>query len=253
MDVCEMRGGGVAGRASALKLRAGCAVLWCLTLTLLGGCSAPGGTTPGKVEGPKPEPTGAAHATPAAATATATPTASAAANNTAGSSLRKSNLSPGDRRAWRGILKWPDECEEAFEQTMGKETAGLEFYELSAGRYLVEIVCTTGAYQGYQFYSYLDETKSPPAARLLTFETYESQDEDKLQKTEKQEMWGLPEFDAKTKRLRILNKYRGPGDCGSLARYEFPEGSPVLKEFREKSKCDGKGAGNPEKWQRISP
>ena len=251
MNVCdEQRGGSVAGRASALKLRAGgAAVLSCLTLILLGGCSAPGGATPGKVEGPQPEATGAAHATPA----TATPTASAAANNTAGSSLRKSNLSPGDRRAWRGILKWPDECEEAFEQTMGKETAGLEFYELSAGRYLVEIVCTTGAYQGYQFYSYLDETKSPPAARLLTFETYESEDEDKLQKTEKQEMWGLPEFDAKTKRLRILNKYRGPGDCGSLARYEFPEGSPVLKEFREKSKCDGKGAGNPEKWRRISP
>ncbi len=220
----------------------------CLLLTLLAGCAAPGGTTAVKVEGPTPQ---AANTPRQSPSTQATPTVAATA--TPGPSLQKTNLTPADRRAWRKIIKWPDECEEAYEKTMSKETPGLEFYELSSGQYLVQIVCTTGAYQGYQFYSHLDETKSPPTARLLTFQTFESEGEGKQpKKTEMQEMWGMPTFDGRTKRLLIHNRYRGPGDCGALATYEFPDGAPRLKEFREKSECDGNYV-EPEKWKRIFP
>jgi hypothetical protein len=168
-------------------------------------------------------------------------------------SPEKVNLSYKDREAWRKIIKWPDSCEEAFNKTMHKATASLEFYELAQKQYLVEVICTLGAYQGFQIYSYLDETKSPPSARLLTLPTYESEDENKLEKKETEELWGVPEFDFKTKQLMILNKFRGLGDCGTLATYGFQRGDVQLKELRAKLTCDGKGAENPKKWGEITP
>lgn len=249
MGVCDLRRGGLAGRTRGLKIRASRAALLCLSSVWFAGCAAPGDTeTRVKVESQTPQAASTPQATPTPLPSPAASTATAPA-----ASLRKTNLTPEDRRAWRKVLKWPDDCEEAYEGTMSKETPGLEFYELAAGRYLVEVVCTTGAYQGYQFYSYLDETKSPPASRLLTFPSFDSEDGGKpKKKTEIQEMWGLATFDAKTKLLEIHNKYRGPGDCGSLATYEFPDGAPRLKEFREKSECDGNYV-EPKEWRRIFP
>jgi hypothetical protein len=246
VDVCDLRevnagAGSRAGRVRAARATA------CLLLTLLAGCSAPVGTANVKVEGPTPQAASTPRQSPspqATAAATATPAP--------GASLKKTNLTPADRRVWRKLIKWPDECEEAYEGTMSKETAGLEFYELAGGQYLVEVVCTTGPYQGYQFYSYLDETKSPPSARLLTFQTFQSEGGGPPKKTETREMWGLATFDAGTKRLEIHNRYRGPGDCGSLATYEFQDGAPRLREFREKSECDGNYV-EPREWKRIFP
>ena len=250
MDLCGWRRGNFSERIQGGRLRASSLALPCLLLTLLAGCAAPGETTTTvKVESPTPQAAATPRVSPTLAPqATPAPTAAPA-----DAALKKTNLTPADRRAWRKIIEWPDECEEAYERTMSKEIAGLEFYELTAGQYLVEVVCTTGAYQGYQFYSHLDETKSPPASRLLSFPTFESEDDGKPKKrTEIQELWGLATFDAKTKTLQIHNRYRGPGDCGSLATYEFPEGTPRLKEFREKSKCDGNYV-EPDKWPRIFP
>lgn len=164
----------------------------------------------------------------------------------------KINLSYKDRKAWHDIIKWPQSCEEAFESTMSKKTVGLEFYELADKQYLIEIKCTLGAYQGFQVYTYLDETQSRPVAKLLTFVTYESKDYDKLDNTKTEELWGLPEFNPTTKELHILNKFRGPGDCGTLATYSFQRGTPKLEEFRAKTACDGKGSNNPESWDKVA-
>ena len=249
MDVCGLRRKGLTKRMRGLKISASWALLLCLWSALFLGCAAPGGTAANvKVESPTPGATAAPHVAP-----TPSPQATPSPTNAPAVTLKKTNLTPADRRAWRKVLKWPGDCEEAYEKTMGKETPGLEFYELASGRYLVEVVCTTGAYQGYQFYLNLDETKSPPASRLLSFPSFDSEDEGKpKKKTEIQEMWGLATFDAKTKLLEIHNKYRGPGDCGSLATYEFPDGTPRLKEFREKSACDGNYV-EPRDWPRIFP
>lgn len=249
MDVCGLRCRGLAEGTRGRRLRASWAALLCLSSALFVGCAAPGGTAPKvKVESPTPEAAGTPTVAP-----TPSPQATASPTVAPNVTLKKTNLTAADRSAWRKILKWPDDCEEAYEKTMSKETAGLNFYELAAGQYLVEVVCTTGAYQGYQFYSHLDETKSPPAARLLSFPTFEPAEEGKPKKrTEMQEMWGLATFDEKTKLLTIHNKYRGPGDCGALATFEFPDGTPRLKEFREKAACDGKWV-EPEKWPRIFP
>ena len=162
-------------------------------------------------------------------------------------------LSYQDRQAWRKIINWSNDCEEAFDSTMSKEDAGLEFYELGEGAYLVEVTCTLGAYQGFQNYSHLTLSGAQPVARTLTFPTYESEDEGKLEKKETEELWGFPEFDLKRKRLTIFNKFRGLGDCGALATYSFQDGAPKLVEVRAKLKCDGQGAEDPKQWKTITP
>jgi hypothetical protein len=165
---------------------------------------------------------------------------------------KQGKLTYRDREAWRKIIGWPESCEEAFSATMSKAAAGLKFYSLGSRAYLVEITCTLGAYQGFQVYTYLDERDSPPVARLLTFPTLEYTSEKTLEKTEAQELWGLSVFDSKSRRLTVLNRFRGLGDCGTFATYGFEGEKPVLLEFRAKWDCDGMGAEDPQKWDRIS-
>ncbi|HEX8472420.1 MAG TPA: DUF1176 domain-containing protein [Pyrinomonadaceae bacterium] len=229
-------------------------------LTLLAGCASNEETRPPRQTTDTPAVAPAANTAIAANAATPQATApreiEASATPTAGASYpKKTDPTAEDRQAWRKILKWPDDCEESYAATFGAgdgKIVGLEFYELEEKKYLVEVLCASGAYQGSQVYAFLDETKSPPSGKLLTFQTYESQEEDKLDKIETQELWGLATFDDKTKRLSVLNKFRGPGDCGSLATFGFADGVAELKEFRAKTKCDGKGAGNPEAWKKIA-
>ncbi len=170
----------------------------------------------------------------------------------AASSLKKSDLTYEDRKAWREILKWPDDCEQAFDYP-DKNFGGLEFHRLADGQYLVAVTCTLGAYQGYQSYFFYDETAREPSSKLLTFESRESQDGDSLTETRSTEVWGQPDFDEKTKELKVFNRFRGSGDCGILATYEFADGAPKLKELRAKTACDGKDGGGPEKWRKIVP
>jgi hypothetical protein len=187
---------------------------------------------------PAPQPSPSAPQTPKEAAKTSPP-------------LNKSNLTYEDRKAWREMLKWSDDCEQAFDYP-DKNYGGIEFYRLAEKQYLVQVTCTGGAYQGYQVYYFYDETKQQPTAKLLNFESRESQDEKSLTKTQATELWGQATFDEKTKQLKVFNRFRGVGDCGILATYEFADGESVLKELRAKINCDGRGAGNPEKWNRVS-
>jgi len=164
--------------------------------------------------------------------------------------LAKPDLTLADRAAFRRALGWSDECESAFDAG-DSGYGGIEVDALAPGRYLIGVVCARGAYQGYRVYYFYDETRQPPAARALTFETRESPDERSLVRTSTSELWGLPTFDRRTRRLRILNKFRGPGDCGTLATYRFVEGMPELAELRAKLACDGKGAAAPERWPLV--
>ncbi|HYE13291.1 MAG TPA: DUF1176 domain-containing protein [Pyrinomonadaceae bacterium] len=235
---------GSAGALLALALGAAAA----------GGCARQGATT-GAGAGATP----AAKAENATARQTASPaqqtppppqqpTARAATPPKSGELTRE------DRNAWRGILRWPDDCERAYERTSASVggAAKLEFYELASGRHLVRVTCAGGAYQPSQVFALLDETGAQPSAKVIRFEAYESPGDD-LEKVEAEELWGLADFDAKTKRLRVLNKFRGPGDCGTLATYAFNETGAKLVELRAKTRCDGRGAEDPESWKKIVP
>lgn len=166
-------------------------------------------------------------------------------------SLPKSHLTRADRAPWRQALAWPADCEQAFQDSAAADAVGIEVYPLSAGRSLVEVRCAWGAYQGSQIYYLYDETGRPPKGQPLTFEIRESPDERSLVPSETREVWGLPAFDPKTGELVVLDKFRGPGDCGTLATYRFENGRPRLALLRAKTACDGTGADEPEKWPEV--
>ncbi|MBV8202605.1 MAG: DUF1176 domain-containing protein [Acidobacteria bacterium] len=162
----------------------------------------------------------------------------------------KHDLTLADRATFRRVLGWSDECEQGFDAT-DSGYSGVEVETLAPGRYLVGVVCARGAYQGSRVYFYYDATGQPAAARPLVFETRESPDEGSLVRTTTRELWGLPTFDRQARRLQVLNKFRGPGDCGILATYDFVAGVPRLAELRAKPVCDGKGAEEPERWPPV--
>jgi hypothetical protein len=166
-------------------------------------------------------------------------------------SLKKTGLTRADRQAWQQALGWPADCEEAFQGSAPADAAGIALYELAPGRSLVEVRCAWGAYQGSQVYYLYDETRQPASALPLTFEIRESPDERSLVRGETREVWGLPTFDPKTGQLEVLNKFRGPGDCGTLSTYRFVEGRVILAKLRAKVACDGQGAETPETWPEI--
>src|SRR5262245_46398212 len=75
-----------------------------------------------------------------------------------------------DREAWRAQLAWPEDCERAFALTDASEDSGLVVHELEAGRMLIEVRCAAGAYQPSAVLMQVDASRTPPVARVLSFE-----------------------------------------------------------------------------------
>jgi hypothetical protein len=165
---------------------------------------------------------------------------------------KKTNLTTNDRVAWYEILKWPKKCEEAFRQTSPLEQgfAGVEFYSLGRGEYIVEVVCYSGAYQPGSIFMYYDERR-PLSARALKLKGFETEDEPG-KVLEYSEINGLTKFNRKRKELEILSKYRGAGDCGKFVRYKIERGEAEVIEAREQE-CDDNRIGrdiDPRRWPR---
>jgi hypothetical protein len=190
-----------------------------------------------------------------AAAGTAAVRAAESDAHTSSAAPAKENVTRAGRSAWRKVIQWPDDCEESFDYP-DPNLGGISFYALGRQRYLVEVVCTLGAYQGYQRYYLLDESDGPTLATPLKFTVYEAVGErgDRLERKQSEEVWGTPEFDVKARRLTVLNRFRAIGDCGTLSAYVLEQGRPRLKELRAKVNCDGGGAENPKLWpkQRVS-
>src|SRR5687768_5759802 len=90
----------------------------------------------------------------------------------------KNDATRADRAAWRGVLAWPDTCEEAYEAAYaeGDEYGGLEFHRLRRGLYLVEVVCDGGGIQPSAVFFLFDQ-KSRRRARPLKLRGFDSADE----------------------------------------------------------------------------
>lgn len=150
--------------------------------------------------------------------------------------LKKSNLSYEDRKAWRAILKWPDTCEEDFDNRNGS-WSGLKFWRINSSEYLVQVQCFLAAYQPSQMYLYYKENP-PISAKVLSFTTYDRK-QTKIFAKQLTELAGFSNFNDQTKELSIETKYRNNGDCGSLSIYRIVAGEAKLKEYRAKFECDG--------------
>jgi len=111
-------------------------------------------------------------------------------------------------------------------------------YQLEDTKYLVQIICFLGAYQGsYQFFLY-SINGGNHQINLLDFITFEDTNNG-LNIVETNLLTGYPEFDSDSKKLTIDRKARGLGDCGSYALYQWKTHDFQLTEYRYKGECDG--------------
>ena len=155
------------------------------------------------------------------------------------------------RAAWRKIINWPTECEDAFQKTYPDtdDFGGLEFYRAGKFQYLVQITCYPGAYQpGSVMAWYYAKSQK---ARLLKFKGRESQDE-KGKELPYSEINGFVTWGSQSQVLEIFSKSRGVGGCGFFGRYGFKSGQPILLTAREQD-CEGTASQkslNPRRWPR---
>jgi hypothetical protein len=153
---------------------------------------------------------------------------------------------PADRPGWRRVLGWPDDCEADYDA--GTWGAGLTFHPLDGDRQLVEVVCLVAAYQQAQLF--LTFQPGPPAeVRLLRFPGYAPDGEGRWLPEEAVELAGDASFDAAARELTVSTRFRGLGDCGSVARWRIDGDAPELLELRGKAECDGVQEG----WPSVLP
>ena len=174
--------------------------------------------------------------------------------------LRRSQLSLGDRTGWRSVLKWPDECEEAFQASHAGDDAGLVFNELAPGISLVEVLCAAGSYQPSFVYVRFDERSTAPIATLLIFPVYESSDGVSIESVKASEIWGEPFISPARREMAVLNLARQTGDCGIWTRYAIGGDLPEMVDARRAPCATRPGPpatssnGEPPRgWQPVNP
>jgi len=149
------------------------------------------------------------------------------------------NLTRDERDAWHKILRWPEKYEDDWRREYG-DTAygGLSFYDLGRGMYLVEVDAYSTAHQQVYVYVLYDEKHKPNGpGRMLLLKGFETRDARGRRLTYSEVPAIGTKFDAKTKALEVVSKYRAAGDCGLFVRYKFVGARPVVVEARERE-CD---------------
>jgi hypothetical protein len=177
------------------------------------------------------------------------------------------NIANDCEQAIRAVKNWPNDCNFIYPDDLynGQQPdLAVKFYLLSPGHFLGEFACSSGAYNVNNIYLYYDESQMPPRANLLEFPSYDLNSGSDLTQPVNQIMIaevGGRVFNQQRKELIAFTKFRGMGDCGTFARYQFPQGQAAIKEFRAKTDCDGrfpyaalgKDPASPRNWRQIYP
>jgi hypothetical protein len=125
-------------------------------------------------------------------------------------------------------------CNQEKDQALSDNAT--QIYVLNNNQYLVEVLCFLGAYQGN--YEYLLANKSAKKLQKIDFPTFTSH-EQSLKLSNTSTIVGTTQFDPLNQILIIETKARGLGDCGSYVEYQWQNSAFELKEYRDKSECDG--------------
>lgn len=141
-------------------------------------------------------------------------------------------------------------CEDDFNPEAAESESSL--YQVGEGKYLVQLMCFMAAYQGAYEYLLLTQTPAGLEAKPLTLARFEEDDAGELQKTDARSIGGLTEYDPEKQLLTVFTKYRGIGDCGSLAQYQFSEDQLQLVKYKAKQECDGNYI-EPDEYRQIYP
>ena len=175
---------------------------------------------------------------------------------------RQAPLSLADRAAWRMVLQWPADCEEAFVASHVGEDAGLALTELAPQLTLVDVLCAAGAYQPAHVFLRLDERGSSRVVSVLEFARYDSADGRTAALTApRAELWGEAYLAVDRRELSVLSLSRQLGDCGVWHRWAIGSEQPRLVAAAARLPCPTRPetgaemiAGDaPSGWRRLSP
>lgn len=188
------------------------------------------------------------------------------------SNLNNDELTVQDRKLWKSVLKWCDECDErakgymtrwgSFDESYG----GIYTYHLSANQYVVDIQCSMTMQQSEHIYYKVTEHPDTIESRLLPLEQFYFIDDPNssedgypdpfIERIQKGEfirftdplIYGLTQVDQKKKHLIVEKRYRGMGGCGLLTIYDISGDRPRVVEFRGKTYCSANNVP-PWKWK----
>lgn len=126
-----------------------------------------------------------------------------------------------------------------------------EFFQVSNRKYIVQVMCIFGAYQGgYEYYLLTENANQTQVKPLNLLKIAERRG--RQVRIEDNTLGGLPTYNSAKKELTFFAKSRGIGDCGTFGRYRFENDRFIAKELRVKAECDGKYI-DPEKYQKVYP
>ena len=198
-----------------------------------------------------------------AATATATDSNTATSKLDGGAAVpaKRENLTAADRAAFLravGLTEYADNSARFVEYMTGPtgfksfKNAGMTFFDLGAGKYLVEIMTDQGARLSTSVYALYQESGSGEAtAKKLELDSYYPKD-GKIVKSTALEKVGAPRFDAPSKTLTIIAAARGYGGCGELTKYKIVGDRAETIEARYQECTDSDELLPPEKWAKLS-
>lgn len=152
-------------------------------------------------------------------------------------SLARADVSLEGRAAWRQYLRWPDDCEDAFQASRAGTDGGLTFTSMGAGVSLVEVVCAAGSYQPSVVRVRLVESAAGVDATTLVFPVYESEDGREVTLARHTEVWGDSAALGAERALVVLALARQTGDCGVWTRYSLADAEPRITQAAARLDC----------------
>lgn len=174
---------------------------------------------------------------------------------------KRDNLTADDRAAFLraiGLTEYADNSAQFVKYMAGPtgvgsfKNAGITFFDLGDGRYLVDIMIDQGASLSSSVYALYQESSSGKAsAKKLELDSYYPKD-GKVVKSTGFEKAGAPSFDAKSKILTIIAPARGTGGCGELTKYKIVSDRAETVEARYQECTNDETLLPPEKWEKLS-
>lgn len=141
-------------------------------------------------------------------------------------------------------------CEGQIDVSISDKNSSM--YPINKKQYLVEFLCFLGAYQGNYEYFLYDNVSSKPKVTPLSLAVFEVDKSGQITRTNSRSIGGIPEYNSEEQTLTVVTKYRGLGDCGSLAKYKWENKEFQILEYRVKASCDGTYL-EPEQYSRVYP
>lgn len=175
---------------------------------------------------------------------------------------REAPWSLADRAAWRQVLQWPADCEDAFQASHVGDDGGLSLAELAPQLTLVDVLCAAGAYQPSHVFLRLDERGSSRVVSVLEFTQFDSEDGRTVAlSAPRSELWGEAYVAVDGRELSVLSLSRQLGDCGVWHKWAIGTEQPRLIAAAARLPCPSRPgtaaqmtAGDaPSGWRRMAP